>query len=546
MTKQTFNLVSQPWIYVLDTSGDYATLSLQETFRQSQEIASVSGELPTQDFAIVRTLLAIGHRAVGGPRDEDHWFEIWENPESFIESCLAYLDTWEHKFDLFDSTQPFYQISDLCTSNPKEKGSLHKLIASVPDNFPLFTSHFGTGLESISPAEAARWLIHLQAYDTAGIKTGMVGDPRVKQGKGYSIGTGWVGNLGGILIEGKNLLQTLLLNLVPMNAMSDAYDFEDDLPVWEREPQTSAPEGLTKDSDTRTPMGKVDLYTWQVRRVRLTTDEQGNVTNALVGNGDKIIGHNKHVYEPLSGWRYSVPQSQKYKTDVYMPKGHDPTRRLWRGLQSIVANTYQTDINHKTLQASNLSFLRSVQEFLDMHGLLRIRAYGFSYGSQSAIYEDCFNDSIVAPTDAYTDPVLGNLILDAVSSAEKATYALADFAKEIAYAAGASPKDSSSEGLPNKVRTQAFEALETDFRQWLRQLDPTMPEAALTQWRTIARRTISDIARKTAEMAGPTAMIGREITIKVNGKQEKKDVSTARAELSFYRKLKQFLPKEQG
>ena len=71
------------------------------------------------------------------------------------------------------------------------------------------------GISSISVAEAAQMVVHVMAYDYSGIKSGAVGDPRVKGGKGYPTGIGWAGWLGGTLLKGANLKETLLLNYVP-------------------------------------------------------------------------------------------------------------------------------------------------------------------------------------------------------------------------------------------------------------------------------------------------------------------------------------------
>lgn len=544
MTEQSFNLVTEPWIEVLDAQGVASTVSLSELFKDLEHIALVSGDMPTQDFAIFRLLLAIAHRAVEGPVDQNNWFELWEDPQGFSQACQDYLSTWQHRFDLFDPQQPFYQVANLAPCNPKETGSLRKLIASVPDNFPLFTSHLGSGLDSLSGAEAARWLIHLQAYDTSGIKTGMVGDDRVKGGKGYPIGTGWAGNLGGLVIEGSNLFQTLLLNLVPMPTTSSAYDCQTDLPVWERAPQSAIPDGVAPGVDARPPLGKVDLYTWQVRRVRLVPDSQGNVISAIVGNGDKISGHNKHVYEPLTGWRFSEPQTKAYKTDVYMPRTHDPSRRLWRGLQSVVSNTFISEGKSRGFQSGNLAFLHEIQEFVGLTGLLRVRAYGIAYGPQSAVFEECFYDSITAPVSVYTSPDLGNLALDAASAAEKAVYVLADFAQNLAYAAGAdrNPPDRFSEGPRSRAQSEAFGVLEGLYRQWLHDLIPESSSTAMAEWRTVVRNTVQTLADQYALEAGPASLIGREIELK---SKEVVHLNTARAQLFFYGGLNKALPKEQ-
>lgn len=65
--------------------------------------------------------------------------------------------------------------------------------------FPLRTREPG---ESLSFAEAARWLVFLQAYNLFGTKSAVVGNTRAKAGKVFapkeSVGTGRLGAIGGV------------------------------------------------------------------------------------------------------------------------------------------------------------------------------------------------------------------------------------------------------------------------------------------------------------------------------------------------------------
>lgn len=71
--------------------------------------------------------------------------------------------------------------------------ALSRLVPDVPAGHPFFTTRSGADLKSMTFAEAARWVVHCQAYDPSGIKSGAVGDAQVKGGRGYPIGTGWCG-----------------------------------------------------------------------------------------------------------------------------------------------------------------------------------------------------------------------------------------------------------------------------------------------------------------------------------------------------------------
>ena len=213
-----FNLVDEPWIRVRDMRGISRELSLWDLFACAGELKCLANDLPTQDIAILRLLLAILQRSLSPSLDEDDdpaevWARLWEAHTLPVEEIHSYLEKWRHRFDLFDPDYPFMQVAGMRTSKD-DFSAVTKIIADIPDNEPLFSLVSGKGCESLSFAEATRWLVHVHAYDTAGIKSGVVGDPNAKGGKSYPIGTGWCGNLGGLLLEGTNLHETLILNFI--------------------------------------------------------------------------------------------------------------------------------------------------------------------------------------------------------------------------------------------------------------------------------------------------------------------------------------------
>lgn len=202
----------------------------------------------------------------------------------------------------------------------------------VPNGNPFFTTRIAQGLESIGWAEAARWLVHVHAFDPSGIRTGAVGDPWVKGGKGYPIGPGWTGQIGTVTVTGESLERTLLLNTAVCEDLPDLVDVdpEQDLAPWEHE--NDGPAG----SHDLEPTGPVSCYTWQTRRVLLHGDDAG-VTGLFLGNGDKATPQNRYLVEPMTAWRFSEPQTKKFKTPVYMPRKLPTDRAFWRDLSTVVA-----------------------------------------------------------------------------------------------------------------------------------------------------------------------------------------------------------------
>jgi CRISPR system Cascade subunit CasA len=331
---------------------------------------------------------AAGHpsRGAEGPQDDEQWQELWGASELPIARIAGYLASHSDRFDLFSSATPFFQVADLHTAKG-ETSELSKLIADVPNGAPFFTTRLGGEL-SLSYAEAARWVVHCQAFDCSGIKSGAVGDARVKKGKGYSIGVAWSGRLGGVLLEGRTLKETLLLNLLARDFGAVARDSASDLPAWEREPVGAAEEV----EGGRPATGPVDLYTWQSRRIRLVPSS-GRVVRVLVCNGERLSPQNMQSLEPHTAWRRSAAQEKKLgRPVVYMPREHDPDRAIWRGLPALLpgAASHQTGQAAAALAPGVLEWLghlmsehRIAQDFP-----VRVRAIGMIYGSQSSVTDD--------------------------------------------------------------------------------------------------------------------------------------------------------------
>lgn len=61
-TTNTFNLIDEPWIPCRTINGA-RTLSIREIFDGSGEALAIVGDSPTQDYAVLRVLLAIFWRA---------------------------------------------------------------------------------------------------------------------------------------------------------------------------------------------------------------------------------------------------------------------------------------------------------------------------------------------------------------------------------------------------------------------------------------------------------------------------------------------------
>ncbi len=525
-----FNLLDEPWIVVLLKDGTEAEMSILGVLETAQDILEIGGELPTQSFAILRLLLAFTHRAIDGPQDTAHWGELWSADQLPIQQLRTYASVHHDRFDLFGAEAPFFQVADLRTAT-NEASSLARIVADIPNNEPMFTMRSRASLLGMPAPETARWLVHVHAYDPSGIKSGAVGDPTVKGGRGYPIGPGWTGQIGAVVPTGRDLRETLVLNLVPREFGSYVrIGGPGDLPPWERPPNTAV-------WTEREPAGAIELYTWQTRRVRLLHDGL-MCTGLVLANGDKIQPQNRHQLDPHSVWRHSEPQSAKLKTLVYMPRLHRQESAMWRGLEAVLPSTSgrgSRGSEPKRFLAPGV--LQSIgelvgQDMLDEAYGVRTRAIGMEYGAQNATTTDIFDDVLPMSVALLREssPELGTLAVDAVSTAEAAVSQLLRLAANLAAAAGASDS-----GASDRARELASAAVDQPYRSWLVRVQPGSNRNELrTAWQLAVRSVIEDQATDLLRAAGPGAWSGRDV--------RGHPMNVARAELQFRSGIRKALP----
>lgn len=553
VTAPAFDLTRRPWIPVLRNDGTETELSLTEVFEQAADVRRLVGDVPTQDFALLRLLLAVLHDVLDGPKEIEDWADLWEGGLP-LDALRAYLDTHRERFDLLHPRAPFFQVADLHTSKG-EYSALDRIVADVPNNARFFTMR-AHGAERLGYAEAARWVVHTHAYDPSGIKSGAEGDPRVKGGKGYPQGVGWAGNLGGVYVEGDDLRQTLLLNLIAFdtpNLNTEPDSGQDrDRPAWAHPPITAAP--LEAVQAASRPHGLRDLYTWQSRRLRLHYDGQG-VHGVLLSYGDPLTPRNMQLREPMSTWRRSPAQEKKLReATVYLPREHDPARAAWRGLGALVtgkvrgAEQRQEAAEHVRPRILDWIARLTVDGYLPRGHLVRARLAGAVYGTQQSVIDEIVDDAVAVPVVLLNERnrELAQAAVGAVTDAEEAVTALGDLATGLAQAAGAD-----GDGPRATARDRGFGDLDAPFRKWLSGLapsaeqaaddlleDPLYPTEQRRDWQFTAREIVSRIGDELIDSASGASWEGRVLESKSGAFW----LNASSVDLRFRRALRTCLP----
>lgn len=545
MTTTSYDLVTEPWIPVRMLDGSPEHLSLHDVLVRAPEVSNLRGELPTTTVAILRLLLAVLHRSLNPTgRPVDRWARCWRAAALPVDEIDAYFDRYRDRFDLLDAKQPFLQVADLRTAKGAV-GDLLPLIADVPNGAQFFTTRAGRGVERLDYDEAARWLLHCHAYDPSGIKSGAVGDERVKGGKGYPIGTGWVGNIGALVVEGRNLRETLLLNLVLEQRNGDPVEPATDRAVWEGAPLTAAPQAALP--AVHLPHGEAELLTWPSRRVRLTHDGAA-VTGVLISNGDRLEPRDQFL-EAMTTWRRSTAQEKKLKVSVpvYMPRQHDPARSMWRGLESLLpmdsASSNADAAPHlPSLVLQWVSRIRDDDdELLPPDYPLRTRAVGVSYGSNNSVIDEIVDDALMlhAVLLGASGRSLRTTAVNAVRVADETATAVASLAANLQAARGNSDADSLSRARQT-AREGFYFAVDAKYRHWLSTLTTAIePTRALIAWHTDCAQVARAAASQLMTDHGDAAWRGRKVTDRA-GKPMHLD--TARASLWFEGSMRKALP----
>jgi CRISPR system Cascade subunit CasA len=262
--QKSFNLTQECWIPVVGQDWQRQEISLVELFQTWANLREIQADNPPTTLALYRFLLAVLHRAYQGPTDEAHWEQIREDDGK---RAIAYLHANQDCFDLLHPERPFMQDATLTTDMAAEIYQAYVVHGNNTSTVFCHEHQWSGG--SLSIAAAARLVLRLHWFDVGGRKTGS------------SVSAGVIPTMdaANVLIRGKTLQETLLLNLMHYNpAQGMPSVVKGDEPAWERENKPAA---------ERIPAGYIDYLTFQWRRVRLFVENDQAVKVAFHG-GDRL------------------------------------------------------------------------------------------------------------------------------------------------------------------------------------------------------------------------------------------------------------------
>ena len=523
-----FNLLDEPWISVIvDEKGHNKLVSMTDVFKHASEYKALAGDMKTQDFALLRVLLAALHTVFsrydiqGNSREFDSgedseddfneetmdiWREVW-NSKKFPDAVFKYLEQWHDHFYLFDDKYPFFQVlkqdidsKKLGGKSPSEISgkNINRLISESNNKIAVFSpkDNVDNNKSSLTEPQLARWIITLQSYAGLADKT-MFGTEKYKASKG------WLFDLGGIYIEGENLFETLMLNCVLVDEMQSPEKKQK--PCWEY----SGTENI-ENSFYDTFIDNISqLYTRWSRAIYINPDISVDkpISVSIVKLPD--INHKNAFIEPMTVWQYNKEGENK---DKYTPRKHRTEEAMWRSFGLLTSQElYDGSVkNHKP----------GIMEWLNE---IKHDIAGSSISLQAVSMKDDGNATSWVPTDEICDTLYIDEVVVTDNDDDGWVYRINN---EVEYTRSAigfiykqflldiceirnRNKDDATKYSAKHI-SQVYFLVDKPFREWLANIKPkdSMNERC-TQWRNTLHNILIDEAKGMLENATLRDFTGR-------------------------------------
>jgi len=514
-----YNLLDEKWIMVLrEETGQTEKVSLKEVFAHAGDYYNLAGEMKTQDFAILRVLLAVLQTVFSRfdnegntydfveinektfqqmePVDQDDlpdedpyfqtWMNLWEKGK-FPEIVQSYLEAWRDHFYLFDDKYPFYQVTPEEMEKLAKGGgqffgkNLNRTISESNNKIALFAPVAGEAKDKLYDDQLVRWLIMLQGYVGTGDKK------KVRDTKS-SCSKGWLYDLGGIYLKGHNLFETLMLNCILSSDFDEELDGETikaQIPSWERSPSENVDIYFHNQVDNR-----ASLYTNWSRAVSFIDDyHEGNPFSCFIAKLPEI-NHVDNFIEPMTCWGWNNTGENKNR---FTPKKHRHDKAVWRhfnvlmGIEEEGEHFRKPGILSWYYTVCRRGSIRELQHFKVAICSVSMQEDGnaTSWSPVDEIIDEIQMETAVLIDDNKDGWIeLINALVDNTKNYIEKT--LAKFVRQISVIRGYDSKDYH---LVEQERERLYLEIDQSFRDWLYEIKGTdsMNDKALEWYRTLEK-----------------------------------------------------------
>lgn len=541
-----YNLLDEAWIPVLrKETGTMETVSLLTLFKHAQEYRSLAGEMETQNFVMLRVLLAVlvtvftrvdqegesyeylelddaGGRklVIEEPADavdaedykdalDDTWKSIWKS-HCFPPIVCQYLEAWHDRFYLLDETYPFFQVTkkDLADRLSLKKGAtalkaesfagkqMNRMISESNNKEALFAPIAGKEKNRMTEAELARWLITLQGYVGTADKVKFPTDDKNSKG--------WLYDIGGVYVEGNDLFETLWMNTILHHPEDDErYTMTPQAPCWEEKPANRL-DAILKGS----PLTNLAaLYTAWSRAIYIPPDWTSGQDVSLGAVKVPELIHENAFLEPMTLWSFNKTGEHK---NQFMPRIHRPAQSLWRSFGLLVPDKGNNEIKCPGI----IEYYHEIAPVLD-NCIVKLHAVSMLSDGNATSW---------MPVDEVTDVIFLNKVILADNDEEGWSICVRNvveetkniieqiyrpFLKKIVKIRGIESSD-----FVENQQALAYEMVDAPFREWLGDIQPQDDkDEKVCAWKTELRYIVLSIAAATMEKLSARDYKGKENSI---------------------------------
>lgn len=429
----SFNLWREPWMRVLDRTGERQMLSIEAVLLQAHTLKAFYDPSPLTVASVHRLLAAI-LQAIYAPRDLTHIGEVLDEPQFDAVRIRVFGEQYAERFDLFHPTAPFGQTGDVPldgwrkpekvkvkkSSAADEQASLFaqdaaeqqagasgkiepKTIAYLLEEVPAGTNrthfrHVADEAHRLCPACCARSLVTIPAFAKsggAGIKPSINGVPPVY-----------------LLPVGDTIFDSLALSLVGKNYRPAIVDEARQTAAWNG--ATTIPR-----SGETNAVGYLESLTFPARRVRLfPLDDPGHCTHCDQFSPIRVkemlyeMGWSRPKNAPL--WKdpfvaYRQPKESKEPTPLRPSQG----KALWRDYGTLF-------LADAALQPALVRQITGLIEerIIPADQRLRFRCIGMKTDGKAKVFE-WLDDALLVPTALLRDERGAAAVKEALNRAEE-------------------------------------------------------------------------------------------------------------------------------
>lgn len=560
-----FNLLDEAWISVVtDYKGTTKLVGMKEFFKDAHKYIALAGDTKTQDFAVMRFLLAVLHTVfsrydadgvvykgielddrmrqveeIKGRAAKEYpdalmktWKDLW-NKGKFPDIVDKYLEAWRDRFYLFDDKYPFYQVTkdffddcDLYSNKgaTKEAGSIsfktiNRKISETGKKIAIFSMVSGNDSESkgeLSNPQLTRWLINYMAYSATPDKTKIKRYLDIKDIEKYDGHKGWENSIGAIHYKTDSLFVTLVLNLILVHPV-DKFKFKIQTPAWELTPEDNIRFYL----DNNSINNLARLYTDYSRAVYISNERNqfGRFFNIAQL---PILNKKNNLLECMTIWKKI--KNKNDNEENWYPMENKPYESLWRNFGIIYLNN---TVESEDFRAPCIvDWFRKLSKEIYDKRYIKLSSVGISSVTASNLMKNDFDDEIYVNLEVTNDLAkngwlsrINNLVEDTKKflNEEYKKYATDVIALDTGLLKSNATKKQKDliDAKINSLMEHAYSKIDKPFKDWLASIDyKEDKEKKLSECKSMIVEIIKAESKRAALSLGDRAFVG--IKFKLN------------------------------